>query len=123
MRVARFALSVMAQTRPADVIPSVKAHGARFQARLDAARGRQEGVPAGFEAAAAVFRKAGMRFWEAVVQLEYAEWLIDQGRPQDAASPLSEARSIFEELKARPSLERLERAAAAMVSAGALAPT
>jgi class 3 adenylate cyclase/tetratricopeptide (TPR) repeat protein len=103
-------LSEIARTPPSDWTPSLRAQSARFQALLDAARGRHDTVPAGFETAIGVFRKQGMRFWLAITQLEHAEWLIGRERSAEAEEIISEARSIFEELKARPWLERLDRA-------------
>ena len=55
------------------------------------------------------YEDAGIPFWMAVTLLEYAEWLADQGRADDATASLTEAREIFERLQARPWLERLHR--------------
>jgi hypothetical protein len=51
----------------------------------------------------------GIPFWMAVALLEYAEWLVGQGRMDEATASLTEARDIFERLGARPWLERLQR--------------
>jgi hypothetical protein len=42
--------------------------------------------------------------------LEHGEWLTEQGRGVDAKPLIEEAREIFERLKARPWIERLEKA-------------
>jgi len=76
--------------------PYLAAHADRFRARLD-------GDPGGFEAAAAHFREIGIPFWLAVTLLEHGELTGD-------ASPLEEAREIFEGLRATPWLERIEKA-------------
>ncbi len=67
----------------------------------------------GWESAIAIFREAEMPFHQAVAQLELAEWLRSQGKEESSAAPFQEARAIFERLKARPWLERVDRAAAA----------
>ena len=56
--------------------------------------------------------RVGFPFWLAVALLEHGEWLVAQGRAEEAESLLAEAREIFERLEARPWLERLERALA-----------
>lgn len=49
-----------------------------------------------------------MPFHVALTKLELGEWLAADGRPDDAAALLAEARETFERLRARPSLERVE---------------
>jgi hypothetical protein len=44
--------------------------------------------------------------WLAVTQLEHGEWLVGQGRADDAEPLLAEARETFERLSAKPWLER-----------------
>ena len=48
-----------------------------------------------------------MPFWLAVALLEYGEWLAPRDRAVEADPLLSEARRIFERLRARPWLDRL----------------
>ena len=50
-----------------------------------------------------------MPFWLAMTQLEHAEWLIDDGREEEAERLLDEARQTFDELGAAPWLDRLAR--------------
>jgi hypothetical protein len=88
------------------VTPFLRAHAWRFRARLDAARERHEGVDERFRQATALLHEFGFAFYVAVTQLEHAEWLVEQGRGQEAAPLLAEARATFEELRARPWLER-----------------
>jgi hypothetical protein len=52
-------------------------------------------------------------FLLAVVQLEYAEWLIAEQRAEEAGPLLAEADAVFERLDARPWLRRAEQAAGA----------
>jgi len=75
-------------TRP----PYLDAQAKRFRARLG-------GDPSGYMAAAARFRELDLPFWLAVTLLEHGELTGDE-------SSLSEAREIFERLRATPWLER-----------------
>jgi len=85
--------SVPPGTRP----PYLDAQAKRFRARMD-------GDPSRYEVAAERFRERGLPFWLAVTLLEHGELTGD-------ASLLSEAREIFEGLKATPWLERLDAVA------------
>jgi hypothetical protein len=60
-------------------------------------------------AAIAEFRDLGMPFDLGVVLLEFAEWLDGEGRQEDVAAFGLESRSLFEQLGARPWLDRVER--------------
>ena len=77
-------------TRP----PFLDAQAKRFRARLS-------GDSSGFEAAAALFREVDLPFWLAVALLEY-------GEVTGSEESLSEAREIFDELRATPWLDRLD---------------
>jgi tetratricopeptide (TPR) repeat protein len=79
--------------------PYLGAQALRFRARLAAA----DDASALFEAAAKRFRELGVVFWLAVTLLEHGELSGD-------TALLDEAREIFEQLEARPWLERLEEA-------------
>ena len=59
-----------------------------------------------FRRAVGIFRERELVMWLAVTQLEYAEWLMGQGRGRDAGPLLAEAQETFERLEARPWLER-----------------
>ena len=87
--------------RPGERPRLLEAHRRRFRAKLS-------GDAAGLEAAAALFRELSVRFWLAVTLLEHGELTSDP-------VSLAEAREIFEELKATPWLERLDRIAPARV--------
>jgi len=99
--------------------PSMRAHAARFRARLAAERGEDEGVEQGFKTAGAVFREHGLTFPLAVTQLEHGEWLTGRGRADDADALLAEAREIFERLEAIPWLERVDATRPALARIGA----
>lgn len=60
-----------------------------------------------------LFAELGAPFHLAVVRLEHAEWLIEQGRSGEGEPLLAEARETFERLEAKPWLERVEVATAA----------
>ena len=91
----------------------LQAHALRLRARLDAARGQGDRVDERFRAAGALFREFGFVFYEAVTQLEHAEWLTGQGHNDDADALLAEARLTFERLEAAPWLERVAATAPA----------
>jgi len=95
--------------RPGEVTDALRAQGARFAARLAALRDEVERVEPGFAAAISGFRALSMPFHAATTQLELGEWLAAQGRGEDARPLLAEASEVFERLRARPSLERVER--------------
>jgi hypothetical protein len=82
---------------------------ARLRALVAAASGEDESGDAGFASAAEHFGAVGMRFEVARVQTEHAEWLVSRGRREDAEPLMEEAREVFEELRAAPWLERLDR--------------
>jgi tetratricopeptide (TPR) repeat protein len=98
------------ELKPGVQPPFLRAHSARFGARIAALEGRVDAVEPGFKTAAAAFREYGIVFWLAVTLLEYGEWLTAQSRPEDAEPLIAEARDIFERLGATPWLERVATA-------------
>jgi class 3 adenylate cyclase/predicted ATPase len=96
--------------RPRERSAFLRAQAARFRALVAAARGADDGVEQGFKTAEQILREYGMPFRLAVVQLEHAEWLLSQGRFDEAEPLLTEAREIFERLEATPWLERATEA-------------
>jgi tetratricopeptide (TPR) repeat protein len=92
--------------RPGELAAFVDGHRSRFRARLAAVQGREREVEPGFKAAARIFLEYGLVFWLAVTQLEHGEWLVGQGRAEEAEPLLAEARDTFERLAAKPWLER-----------------
>jgi tetratricopeptide (TPR) repeat protein len=97
--------------------PSMRAHAARFRARLAAERGESDGVEQGFKTAGAVFREHRLTFPLAVTLLEHGEWLTAHGRADEAEPLIAESREIFERLEATPWVVRAERSVEAGVSA------
>jgi tetratricopeptide (TPR) repeat protein len=104
-------LGVVEGLRPGELTPYVQAQGARFGAMLAAARGETDRVEPGFEAAARQFEDLSMPFARAVTLLEHGEWLVSQDRTAEAEPMFEQARATFEQLKASPWLERLDRMA------------
>ena len=92
---------------PGEQSPFLRAVAGRSRARLAAAKGDPDRVEPGLKMAAGIFREFGLPFWLAVTQLEHGEWLVEQGRAQEAEPLLGEARETFERLEAKPWLERV----------------
>jgi hypothetical protein len=65
------------------------------------------------------FNDLSMPFWSGVASLELAEWLLSEGRTGEAAPFIEDARKIFEQLGAKPWLERLDSCGALDVLAQA----
>jgi len=102
-------MTIVERAKPGEVMPYLRAHAARFAARLAAERGESDAVEQGFLAAEKGLRDLEMPFDLAVVLLEHIEWLAAQERATEAEPLRAEAREIFARLEARPWLERLER--------------
>jgi tetratricopeptide (TPR) repeat protein len=96
--------------RPRERSAFLRAQAARFRGLTGAARDAHDSVEQGFKTAEQILLEYGMPFRLAVVQLEHAEWLRDQGRSEEAEPLLTEAREIFERLEAKPWLERANEA-------------
>jgi class 3 adenylate cyclase/tetratricopeptide (TPR) repeat protein len=106
--------------RPGELAAFLEGHRSRFRARLASARGRDSEVEPGFKAAGRVFREYGLIFWLAVTQLEHGEWLVGQGRAEEAEPMLAEARETFERLAATPWLERVTQVSPVMAKSEAV---
>jgi hypothetical protein len=100
-------LALVEELPPGELMPPLRAIGARFAAKRAALRGESGTVEAALVAAAVIFRQTERPFDLAVVLLEHAEWLVAEGRAAEARPLLDEAREIFERLRAAPWLERL----------------
>ena len=84
--------------------PLGEARGSLLRARLAVLT---DGEP-DFSRAEELHRSLGDPYWLATTQLDHAEWLVGQGRGDDARPLLQEARASFEALRAQPSLDRLK---------------
>ena len=56
-------------------------------------------------------RELGYPYWLAVTQTDLAEWLIGQGRREEAEPLLEEAMDTFRSLRAAPALARAQSVA------------
>jgi class 3 adenylate cyclase/tetratricopeptide (TPR) repeat protein len=99
--------------QPGELTSSLQAQRHRFHARLNTYRGNHNTVDDDYATAEQTFAQHGLAFHHATTQLEHAEWLTSQGRVDEAQSLLAQARSTFEQLEAKPWLERLAAVAAA----------
>jgi tetratricopeptide (TPR) repeat protein len=97
---------------PVEATPLMRGEAARFAGLLAARRGDPEAAQERFDVAIALLRELGYRFELAKVLLDRGEVLRDADRSAEAAPLINEARTIFAELGARPSVERAERALA-----------
>jgi class 3 adenylate cyclase/tetratricopeptide (TPR) repeat protein len=102
--------------RPGEVTPYLRTQGARFAAKLAARRGESDRVEPSFAAAAEGFRELSMPFHVAVTQLELGEWLVSSDRAEEARGLFTEAREVFERLRARPWIEQIDRVAAGIAA-------
>jgi hypothetical protein len=91
--------------------PYIRAQRLRSVARLRAAHGDHDGVEADLRAAVEAFQALGYDYWVAVVRTDLAEWLVENGRAEEAAPLIAEAEPVLVGLGVRPALERLRAAA------------
>ena len=110
----------LAEAAPIDPTRSLQAHVKLQRARLAALR--EEAEPH-FEEAVTALREIDEPFWIANALLEQAEWLVAQGRVDEAAPLAAEARKVFERLRVPPKLERVERLEALYATSSAEATT
>jgi hypothetical protein len=101
-------LGTLDAAQPGVLTPFLRAQRARFRARLFEVSDPQAEVE--FATAEEHFRALGAPFYLAVTLLEYAESLLEQGRRDEAESPLAQARDTFARLGAKPWLERASQA-------------
>ena len=86
----------------------LRAQRARFRAHLAVRRDDAAEAERLFKGAAGLFRELAVPFYLAVTELESSEWLVAQGRSEEAEPLLTEAREIFDRLEAKPWLDRLD---------------
>ena len=103
-------LLALAETLPPGRYPHfLRAHVSRFRARLAVLAGDTARAEDLFKGSVGLFREMAVPFYMAVTQVEYAEWLVKEGRAEEAEDLLVEAREIFERLEAsRGSSEQRE---------------
>jgi class 3 adenylate cyclase/tetratricopeptide (TPR) repeat protein len=98
-------LCEMFESQPVGAVPAyLRAQVVRGRALLAAARGETDGVEDDLRAAIGGFAKLGYPYWLARAQADLARWLIEHGRPAEAALLLDDAIPVFESLGAAPAL-------------------
>ncbi len=102
-------LSIVEQAPAGSLRAGLRAIGAHFGARRAALHQDSATAAAGFAAAARILQEAGATVARAEVLLQHAEWLAGEGRIDEAAPLATEAREVFERLRATPYIERLDR--------------
>ena len=100
-------MAVVHALGPGQVTPYLRVQMRRFDALIDAARGGDP-TPELREVIRGL-DELQMPFWRAAVSTELAEWLIGQGREAEALPLIEDARATFEQLRATPWLERLDK--------------
>jgi hypothetical protein len=93
--------------RPGLVTPFLRALADRSRARIAALEGDGDLVDRNFKAAIGLFRETGIPYWRSLSQTEYAEWLMNQHRTDEATPLIAEARLTLERLDATRWLERI----------------
>jgi class 3 adenylate cyclase/tetratricopeptide (TPR) repeat protein len=103
-------LTVAESAPPRDRTPSIQATVDRFRGRLASLREDHDEADRRLSRAGGLFREIGYRHWLAVALLERAEVLLAAGRSDQASPLLTEAKGLFEQLGAKPYLERVDAA-------------
>ncbi|HJP65958.1 MAG TPA: hypothetical protein VKA30_06620, partial [Actinomycetota bacterium] len=112
VRLKRFG-AILDEAGPGNRAPQLEAQRARAVATLGILQGADAAlINREFSTSAALLGDRGLVFQRAVVHLEWAEWLLTQGRDVEANQRLDEAAHAFEGLGAKPALERVEAARA-----------
>jgi tetratricopeptide (TPR) repeat protein len=102
--------------------PYLDAHLARLRGRLAASDRDDEAARTAFDAAVAGLRGLGLRYDLAIALAQRGTWLADAGHADEADVALTEARRIFEDLRATWWLERLPSRRPDAMPAGRLDP-
>lgn len=103
-------LALADKLQPGELTPSLQGQRRRFHARLNALHHSQDDVDEDYATAEKIFAEHKLAFHRAVTQLEHAEWMVEQGRTDEARTLLTEAQKTFEQLEAKPWLDRVESA-------------
>jgi hypothetical protein len=88
------------------ITPYLRCQLPRVRALINAAAGKHDDVERDLVAATKALAEFGARYWLGRTLLEHAEWLIARGRAIEAPALAVHATRIFEELGAKPWLER-----------------
>jgi tetratricopeptide (TPR) repeat protein len=105
---ARALIDLLADQPPGNIAPYLRAQLARGRALLAIAEDRHDTVEIDFSTAIDGLRTLGYPYWLAVTQTDLAAWLVDQGRHDEATTPLTEATAALASLGAAPALARAQ---------------
>jgi tetratricopeptide (TPR) repeat protein len=97
------------EMQPGILTPFLRALADRSRARIAVLEDDLDTAERNSKAAIGLFRETGIPYWRALSQVEYGEWLVAQGRREEAAPVLQEARNTLDRLGATTWLERLDR--------------
>jgi class 3 adenylate cyclase/tetratricopeptide (TPR) repeat protein len=101
-------LALFADHPPGEVPQFLRAQVTRAKALVAMARSEHGEVEQCLSAAEATLRDLGYPYWTARVQLDRAEWLLGQARPEEAVRLAEQAAVTFEALGAWPMHERAQ---------------
>jgi class 3 adenylate cyclase/tetratricopeptide (TPR) repeat protein len=107
--VAERLVSTVESMRPGRYPQSMRAQSLRLRGRLATLAGDVDRADQLLRQAASLLRELAMPFAMAVVMLEQAELLRAEGRSDEAAPLLDEARGVFDQLGAVPWLDRVSQ--------------
>ena len=102
-------LALVADRPVGHVPPYLRAHVARFRARIAAATDEHADVEEDFRTAERILTELDYVYWLARVQIDHAAWLIDRGRPAEATPLLIAAAATAERLGAHPAMAQINR--------------
>ncbi len=100
--------------RPAQITPMLRAIGDRARARLAVSRAQPDRVEADFKGSVGLFREVGAPYWLAATLVELGEWLVAQGRLEEAEPLLVEAAGVFDDLRAHAWAARVAAATSSL---------
>lgn len=97
---------LLASRPPGEVPPFLRAQVVRARALITAARGEDDDVEQDLAGVEATLRELGYPYWTARAQLDRAEWLAGQDRPDESARLAEKAAATFETIGSAPMLAR-----------------
>jgi hypothetical protein len=109
-------IATIDEMRPGEITPFLRALADRSRGRIAVLDGGGGEADRHFKSAIGLFRETGIPYWRALAQVEHAEWLTSQGRSEEAAPLVVEARQTLDRLGAIRWLERAERLSASVDS-------
>jgi class 3 adenylate cyclase/predicted ATPase len=101
-------LTLLAERRPGQVPPYIRAQLSRGQGLLAAARGDLAAAESHLGEAIEGFASLGFPYWRATAQTELGDLLVSGARAAEASSSLNEACAVFSRVGAAPALHRVE---------------